>query len=110
MTHLPTYASFSQLYPLLPPLPSPLPLLILLPFPRPQCADFFMQRGQYEKAAHLLVIARQFERALDVCARHQARLRYDGEAVAAVCLCVCLCGRHGREGLITDHRLIREMC
>jgi intraflagellar transport protein 140 len=39
-----------------------------------QCGAFFLQRGQYDKAVHLLVIGNEFERALDICTQYQAKL------------------------------------
>jgi len=39
-----------------------------------RCGDFFMQHGQYDKAAHLLVAGKQYVRALDLCMEHNIEI------------------------------------
>ena len=39
-----------------------------------KCAEFFMANGEREKAAHLLVSAKRYEDALELCMRHGVRI------------------------------------
>jgi len=39
-----------------------------------QCAEFFMQHGQYDKAVSLLLAAQQHEEALTLCAEHRVTI------------------------------------
>jgi intraflagellar transport protein 140 len=39
-----------------------------------RCAEFFMDHGQYEKAAHLYVTAKRYDEALDLCMAHKINI------------------------------------
>ncbi|XP_077980431.1 intraflagellar transport protein 140 homolog [Glandiceps talaboti] len=39
-----------------------------------KCADFFMEHGQYDKAVELLVVAKRYLEALDLCIQHNVTI------------------------------------
>jgi intraflagellar transport protein 140 len=42
-----------------------------------RCAEFFIEHGQFEKAVHLLVTGKEYERALDLCMAHKVVITDD---------------------------------
>ncbi|XP_070580461.1 intraflagellar transport protein 140 homolog isoform X2 [Ptychodera flava] len=39
-----------------------------------KCADFFMEHGQYDKAVELLIVAKRYLEALDLCVQHNVTI------------------------------------
>merc|ERR1719464_1246299 len=42
-----------------------------------KCAEFFMQHSQHDKAVHLLSMSHQYDKAVDLCCKHDVQITED---------------------------------